>query len=164
MKTITVVAVFGILAVVLHGTVMPHLAIFGGRFNFLVALVSVVALYYGALAGFMAGLWVGLLADITLGTVIGMAALPLVLIGYTAGYAARYIYSDAFLVPVVVGFIGTASFEVAVLLFSNVAFAVWWRHAFLTVFIPTVLINGALLPWVHLWLVRWLPGRREEVN
>lgn len=156
------VALLGIVAVVLHGTVMPHFTIFGGRLNVLVAVVTAVALAYGALAGLMAGLWIGLLADLVLGTSWGLAALPLVLIGYFTGSLERHIFKDAYLVPVVVGFVGTAFFEIAVLLLSNVAFAAWWRRAFLTVFIPTVLINGALMPWVHGWLTRILPRQREE--
>jgi len=163
-RVFALVAILGVVAVVLHGTVIPHFAIFGGRINLLVAVVSVVALGQGAVPGLFTGLWVGLLADIALGTVPGMAALPLVVLGYGLGYASKYIYRDAFLVPVIIGFVGVAVFEIGVLLLSNVAFAVWWRHAFLTVFIPTVLINGAFMPWLHLWIGKLLPSPREEVS
>ena len=156
------VGLLGIAAVVLHGTVLPHFAIFGGRLNVLVAVVTVVALSYGALAGLLAGLWIGLMADMVLGTALGLAALPLVLIGYFTGHLERHIFRDAYLVPVVVGFVGTAFFEIAVLVLSNIVFAVWWRRAFLTVFIPTILINAALMPMLHGWLTKALPRQGEE--
>ena len=158
------VVLLGFVAVVLQGTVLPHFAVFGGRVNVLVAVVTVVSLSYGALAGLMAGFGIGLLADLVLGTALGLAALPLVLIGYFTGYLERHVYRDAYLVPVVVGFLGTAFYELVVLALSNVAFAVWWRRAFVSVFIPTVLVNAALMPWVHQWLTRLLPSQREELD
>jgi len=158
------VVLLGFVAVVLQGTVLPHFAVFGGRVNVLVAVVTVVSLSYGALAGLMAGFGIGLLADLVLGTALGLAALPLVLIGFFTGYLERHVYRDAYLVPVVVGFLGTAFFELTVLALSNVAFAVWWRRAFVSVFIPTVLVNAALMPWVHQGLNKLLPSQREELD
>jgi len=163
-RVFSLAAILGMVAVVLQGTVVPHFAIFGGRINLLVAVVSAVALGQGAMPGLFTGLWVGLLADTALGTVPGMAALPLVVLGYGLGLASKYIYRDAFLVPVIIGFGGVAFFEIMIWFLSNVAFAVWWRNAFLAAFIPTVLINGALMPWVHMAIMKIMPLSREEVS
>ena len=135
------------------------LTVFGGRLNLLIAVVAGVALYYGTWVGMLTGLCTGLLADIVLGHVLGLSAVPLVLIGFFTGQLERRVYRDAFLVPVFVGLSASAGFEVLVLLLSRLAFGTWWRRAFIASAIPTILINGAFMPLVFWFLGRVLPSK-----
>ncbi|KAF0197719.1 MAG: rod shape-determining protein MreD [Bacillota bacterium] len=150
-----------VLSVVLHGALMPYLTIFGGRLNLLVAVVAGIALYYGTWVGMLTGLCTGLLADVVLGHVLGLSAVPLVLIGFFTGQLERRVYRDAFLVPVFVGLSASATFEIVVLLLSRLAFGTWWRRAFMAAAIPTILINGAFMPLVFWFLGRILPRNKE---
>lgn len=162
-KERAMIVVLIIVSVVLHGALMPYLAVFGGRLNLLIAVVAGVALYYGPSVGMLTGLGTGLLADIVLGSVLGLSSVPLVLIGFFIGQLERRVYRDTFLVPVFVGLSASAVFEVMLLLLSRLAFGTWWRRAFLATAIPTVLINGAFMPLVFWLLSRILRSRSEEV-
>jgi len=155
------VTVLIIVAVVLHGSIMPHLAVFGGRLNLLIAVVAGIALYYGTWAGIIAGLATGLLADITLGQALGLSAVPLVLIGFITGQLERRVYKDLFLLPVFVGLSASLLFELVILLLSRLAFGTWWRHAFIASAIPTILVNGAFMPLVFAFLGKILPPGEE---
>lgn len=155
------IVIMVVLSVVFHGTLMPHLTVFGGRLNLLIAVVAAVALYYGTGVGMLTGLCTGLLADVVLGHVVGLSAVPLVLIGFFAGQLERRVYRDAFLVPVFVGLSASAVFEVLLLLLSRLAFGIWWRRAFIATAIPTILINGAFMPLVFWVLGIVLPGNKE---
>lgn len=158
-----VITLLVVISVILHGALMPYLAVFGGRLNLLVAVVAGVALHYGTWTGMLTGLFTGLLADIVLGHVLGLSAVPLVLIGFFVGQLERRVYRDVFLVPVFVGLSATAAFEILVLLLSRLAFGAWWRRAFVASTIPNVLINGAFMPFVFMWISKILPRRSEEV-
>lgn len=162
-RGVVVVGLLIVVSVILHGALMPYVTIFGGRVNLLVAVVAGGALHYGTTAGMAIGLTTGLLADILLGSVMGLVSVPLVIIGFMVGQVERQLFRDAFLVPVVVSLVSTATFEICVLFLSRLAFGVWWRRAFVASFIPTVLINGAFMPLIFLWIGRVLPRRKEEV-
>ncbi|MBS3985902.1 MAG: rod shape-determining protein MreD [Selenomonadales bacterium] len=149
--------------VILHGALMPSLALFGGRLNLLVALVAGTALHYGTTTGMTIGLAAGLLADALFAGAFGLTAIPLVVIGYLAGQVERQFFRDELLVTVAVGFISIVGFELLVLLLSRHAFGVWWGGAFYRAFVPTVLVNGAFMPVLIFWLFRILPRRKREV-
>lgn len=149
--------------VILHGALMPSLALFGGRLNLLVALVAGTALHYGTPTGMTVGLVAGLLADALFAGVFGLTAIPLVVIGYLAGQVERQFFRDELLVTVSVSFISIVGFELLVLLLSRLAFGVWWDGGFLRAFVPTVLVNGAFIPVLLFWLFRILPHRKREV-
>jgi rod shape-determining protein MreD len=155
--------VITVLVVFLHGTLMPSLALFGGRINLLVALVTGAALHYGTIPGMSVGLAAGLLADTLFAGVFGLSAISLVVIGYVVGQVEKRFFRDEPLVIVTVGFIAIAGFELLAFLLSRFAFGVWWEGAFFRAFVPTVLVNGALIPVLLFWLFRILPPRKREV-
>ncbi|MBT9154040.1 MAG: hypothetical protein DDT39_00706 [Firmicutes bacterium] len=162
-KATLMLCILTVVCVLLHGTLMPSLTLFGGRVNLLVALVAGVALHYGTTSGMVVALGVGLLADTLFVGVFGLTAIPLVVIGYVVGLAERQFFRDEPLVAVAVGFISIVAFELLVLLLSRMAFGVWWGGAFVQTFVPTGLVNGALIPVFLFWLARILPRRKREV-
>jgi len=149
--------------VILHGALMPSLALFGGRLNLLVTLVAGAALHYGATTGMTIGIGAGLLADALFAGAFGLTAIPLVVIGYLAGQVERQFFRDELLVAVAVGFIAIVGFELLLLLLSLHAFGVWWGGAFYLAFVPTVLVNVALQPVLLYWFFKILPRREREV-
>ncbi len=149
--------------VLLHGTLMPYIAIFGGRVNVLVALVVAVALNYGTATAMIVAIATGLLADTLFASALGLTALPLVVIGYTVGQVGRRLFRDEPLVAVVISFTSIAAFELLTLLLSRMVFGVWWGRAFVSAFVPTWLVNVAALPVLITWLGKVLPQRKHEV-
>ncbi len=152
-----------VVSVFLHGALMPDLTLFGGRVNLLVALVAGMALRYGTTTGLAVGLVSGLLADTLFAGVFGLTAIPLVVIGYVVGQVERHFFRDELLVVVSVGFTSIVAFELLSLLLSRLAFGVWWGGAFVQAFVPTVLVNGALIPVFLSWLFKILPRHKREV-
>jgi len=143
-----------VVGVLLHGAVMPHVAIFGGRINVLVLFVAGTAFLHGTTTGMLVGLVAGLLADALFTSVFGLSTIPLVVVGYAVGQAERQLFHDEVLVPAIVGFASVLTFEVLLLLLSRLAFGVWWGGAFVEGFVPSVLVTGALMPLAFFGLLR----------
>ena len=161
------VAILGaviVLAVIFQGSLVPYVGILGGTFNLLVVIVASVALHYGTEAGLSMGLVTGLLADVVLGRVLGLYAVPLVVIGFITGQLERHVYKDVFLVPVFVGFASTVVYEGVLLLLSRLAFGIWWSGSFFRGSFPGILLNGALMPLAFAIIGRILPKKRAELR
>lgn len=148
-------------ALVVQVALVPYLVIAGVAPNALLLAAVTIALVKGPRAGMLAGFSAGLLFDL-LGTApIGVGALLLCLVGFVAGSVQENTFSEGWLVPLVIVFFATLTFEVgyvlvlAVLGESGVSFGDLVGLA-----LPAALYNSALALLVYPWVARFL--RREK--
>ena len=151
-------------AVLLQGSLSPYLVIYGGTVNLPVILVVCLALHHGAERGMYLGLVTGLLADIVVGGSVGFMALPLAIIGFTAGQLGTHLSKDAFLVPVLAGVLSVICFELSLFILYRLAHGFFLVAAFRDGFVARMLLNGALMPLAIRLVNRVIPRPELELR
>lgn len=151
-------------AVVLQGALSPYVVVYGGSVNLPAILVVCLALHHGAERGMYLGLITGLLADIVVGGSIGFMALPLAVIGFTAGQLGTHLSKDAFVVPVIAGILAVLCFELSLFVLYRLAYGFFQVAAFRDGFLSRMLLNGALMPLAIRLVNRIIPRPELELR
>ena len=150
--------------VLLQGALSPYIVVYGGTINLPAILVVCLALHHGAERGMYLGLFTGLLADIVVGGNIGFMALPLTIIGFTAGQLGTHLSKDAFVVPVIAGILSVVFFEVSLFILYRLAYGFFLVAAFRDGFLSRMLLNGALMPLAIRLANRVIPPPELELR
>lgn len=91
----------------LQSTVLVHFRLFGVQPDLMLTLAVLLALLRGSEKGMLAGLFAGLLKDMVSGGIIGLDAIPMMVVGGLTGAMECRVFKDNPLVPVVVVFCAT---------------------------------------------------------
>jgi rod shape-determining protein MreD len=150
--------------VLLQGALSPYIVVYGGTVNLPAILVVCLALHHGAERGMYLGLVTGLLADVVIGGSIGFMALPLAIIGFTAGQLGTHLSKDAFVVPVIAGVLSVVFFELSLFILYRLAYGFFLVAAFRDGFIARMLLNGALMPLAIRLANRVIPRPELELR
>jgi rod shape-determining protein MreD len=125
-----------VLAYLLQSVVSSYLAIGGITPDFLLVVVVTYGLLFGWEVGLSAGVFGGLLIDLTAGRFIGLHVLSLGVVGVFAGLAEDKIFKDNMLLAPVGGFMGSVASQ------TIVVFCLWlfgWRVPVLGALRTTIL-------------------------
>jgi len=109
---------------VLQGSLFPLLWPSAYQPDPLLVLVISLSILLGEKRGSLLGLGAGLLQDILFGPALGLFALTKGVVAYLAGFAAREIYKDQMVGPVILTFILTVIHEFILFFLINLFFYV----------------------------------------
>ncbi len=93
--------------VMIESTILPFFRIKGITPDIALITIIAIGLIYGKKEGTFLGFIGGLLSDILYGTIIGLHALPFMLIGYVMGLVSERVYRENRIIPLLFTLIGT---------------------------------------------------------
>ena len=96
---------------IVESTIFPFIQIRGGAPNLVLITIISFGLIYGKREGIFLGLIGGLISDILFGTVIGLYALPYMVIGYIMGIFNERVFKENRIIPFVFTIMGTLFFQ-----------------------------------------------------
>jgi len=108
MRRVFVFCLLFVISVVLQSTVFNFLKVGGVKPDLLLVIVVLSAVFNGKKTGGAVGFAYGFFEDLLVGKYIGARTLSKMLAGYAVGLLERKIFPDNFIVPIVVGILGTA--------------------------------------------------------
>ncbi len=97
--------------IIIESTIFPFLKIRGVTPDIVLITIISMGLIYGKREGIILGLIGGLLSDILFGRVLGLHALPYMLIGYLMGLASERVYKENRIIPFLFTIIGTLCYH-----------------------------------------------------
>ncbi|MGI6149183.1 MAG: rod shape-determining protein MreD [Firmicutes bacterium] len=157
---ITAMVLFFLLAMLLQTTVFSALPILGSYPDLVTVLVVNLGILNGRLEGAWLGFVAGLLRDLLVGRFVGLNAVVLALVGFTAGAATRPLYRDNYVVPcffTVLGtWLGRSLVLVGMVLFGK---AVPWNLQI----VRFIGISGLYSAMITLIIYRWLARLNEHI-
>ncbi|HSQ34274.1 MAG TPA: rod shape-determining protein MreD [Peptostreptococcaceae bacterium] len=85
----------GILILILENSVFNYIDIFGNSVNIILIYISIISLYLDELEAGILGAVLGLLKDLTVGTILGTNGLSLFIIAYVFSFLRDKIYKES---------------------------------------------------------------------
>jgi rod shape-determining protein MreD len=102
-----------LVALVLQVSTLNQLPILGGHADVVVLVVAAVAYYGGSISGSATGFAAGMLLDLLTGATMGASSLVLTAVGYGVGRFREVRDPSNSLLPLAVGTLATAAWEIA---------------------------------------------------
>jgi rod shape-determining protein MreD len=90
-----ILSLIGILILILENSVFNYVDIFGNSINIILIYISIISLYLDELEAGILGAILGLLKDLTVGTILGTNGLSLFIIAYVFSYLRDKIYKES---------------------------------------------------------------------
>jgi rod shape-determining protein MreD len=90
-----ILSLIGILILILENSVFNYVDIFGNSINIILIYISIISLYLDELEAGILGAVLGLLKDLTVGTILGTNGLSLFIIAYVFSYLRDKIYKES---------------------------------------------------------------------
>jgi rod shape-determining protein MreD len=90
-----ILALIGILILILENSVFNYIDIFGNSINIILIYISIISLYLDELEAGILGAILGLLKDLTVGSILGTNGLSLFIIAYVFSYLRDKIYKES---------------------------------------------------------------------
>ena len=150
MREILVWGLCILILLALQSTVVPLVAVYGGKADLMLLLVVSAALVGGRKFGVAMGFACGLLQDLAAGGFFGLNLLSKLFIGYVLGMTEGKVFKDNRLLPILAA--GGASVAAALLTFlllTMLGQKVRWVDSFVNVVLPGSLYNMLLALFVH---------------
>ena len=118
----------------------------------------------GAKEALIWGIVGGFFLDLFGSGTLGVSVLALTPIALISGVGETKLMENNLTLALVLIFLGTLLYNaILLLLLQLLGNHVEWWHSFLTLFLPSVLLNTLLMPFAY-WLFRWLGGRTGSAN
>jgi rod shape-determining protein MreD len=153
--------------IVLQTTLVPSIAILGVRPDLAFVLVLLVALREGAAGGALAGFVAGLFVDMNSAQALGTASLASALVAFGVGLMAGRLVRASIVTRLVVAFVGTVLRDELVALVLHPGGFVESSRAFVSSVLPGGLYTALLAPAVMAlceWIVGWERGNGRGVR
>ncbi|MFZ5647054.1 MAG: rod shape-determining protein MreD [Bacillota bacterium] len=143
------------LAIFTQVTLLNFFPVFGVKPDLLLILVVLNAFHKGCREGALAGFLGGLMADLAVGSYIGMNALVLMAAGYMVGLVESKLYKDSTVIIVVLTFISSLFTQfLTYILLSSMGVSIAPGVAMFRVVIPTAVYTAVLVPVFCRWFFR----------
>ncbi len=158
------IAVMFLLSLILPGTLFHFWSWSGIKPDLLMLLTIYIAMHHRLASGVIWGLGAGLLADLYLGSYIGMYMFTLTVVSFLSVWLAERWYRENFLLTTLMVFLVTSVGQILVVFLSLGAGLHWSIGDIGRLVIGVSLYNAILVPltypWIHQSFVRgWLRYR-----
>ncbi|WP_346355913.1 rod shape-determining protein MreD [Azotosporobacter soli] len=155
MREITLWGVCIIALLALQSTVIPMLAVQGGKADLMLLVVVSAALIGGRNYGVAMGFSCGLLQDLAAGGFFGLHLLSKLTIGYALGMTEGKVYKDNRLLPILAaGATSIAAGVLILLLLAMLGQKISWLNSLSNVILPSAAYNMVLALLVHRFMQR----------